>query len=240
MNDNKKKQAQDLDKDIKKYQELVSLPFKERLKYCVSQPMELTKTITITLAILWLLTLPFIKRSITVLAVSDAFWILSCLSLGVYIAFMAIDKSRDKGDSRLSKIAAWVFLVAYYVGLIFVLSGYIRGPQEARTNETPTVGTIYVLYSKTCPFCQKAKKGMRTAATLYGYSPINQPVQYVDIDKDTKLANALRKHVKYKATVIKMEGKGVYKTAVYSLKTKSGKPLSVSAGYAYQKLLEVR
>lgn len=238
---NKKKQAQDLDKDIKKYQELVSLPFKERLKYCMSDPMELTKTITIILAVLWLLTLPFIKHSITVLAVSDAFWILSCLSLGVYVAFMAIDKSREKGDSSLlSKIAAWVFLAAYAIGLIVVFSGYVRGPQEARTNELPSVGTIYVLYSKTCPFCQKAKKGMRTAATLYGYSPINQPVQYVDIDKDTKLANALRKHVKYKATVIKMEGRGQYKTAVYSLKTKSGKPLTVSAGYAYQKLLEVR
>lgn len=235
---NNKKKSQDLDKDIKEAQELVGLPFKDRLKYCLGQPIEFTRAVTMTLSILWLLTLPFVKYSIILLAISNAFWVSCCLSLAVYFAFAAI-KNDPENSTLVSKTAAWLLMIAYCLGLIWIFSGYVRGPREAKINQEPASGVTYILYSKTCPFCQKAKKGMKTAATLYNYCPINQPAEYVDIDKDTKLANALRKHVKYKATVVKLDN-GKYKTAIYGVKNKAGKAQAVSAGYAYQKLLEVR
>ena len=144
-------------------------------------------------------------------------------------------KNKDYKDT-------WIYrgvVIFVTLGLIVNIIMMFMPINVSNTGQTkPENNTTYVLYSDNCKYCKAAEPGVKKAVKLYN-SRSNKPVQFVDIDANTKLSNDLRDHIALKGSIVRYKD-GKYTVAVYTEKTQDNQPVKVSASHVYSELVDIK
>lgn len=97
---------------------------------------------------------------------------------------------------------------------------------------------IYVTYADNCSYCEAAKTSTDKAVAAYNATHLNR-IEFVNIDKDSKLSNDIRQHLTYKGEVIKKDKNGTIYHGVYTMKDSKG-PIDPGPAHIYDQIVKTQ
>ena len=163
----------------------------------------------------------------------------SLLLLCVIITLASSVLIRPKKGKR-ELIAQIAIISAGTLAMLFMISRF--APLNVKNAQAKTsdfaVNQIYVTYSTSCPYCNKAASSMHKAVNMYNQTH-KTPIKLIDLHSSSPLADKAGNYIQFQGSMFILDKDGNFMNSTYTLHGKNNQPKKPSPSMIYQKFVRL-